>query len=100
FGIVGMKMRKNLGTRARRFFQRQAHVILPGPVNETARTVGPIRCDEHGYCVDRQLQVALAVGKPSLTLPKSCFSAPTFGNLVSQIFVGSGKLCSALRDPL
>jgi hypothetical protein len=38
--------------------------------DETARTVGMIRCDEYGDRVDRQLQVALAISKPSLALPK------------------------------
>src|SRR5690349_17170 len=69
-----MKVRKSLGPRTRRLFQREAHIVLPGPIHESAGTVRPIRCNEDRDGVDRQLQVALSIGKPSLTFPKRRFS--------------------------
>src|SRR5262249_6353702 len=46
-GIVRMEMRECLCAWARRLFQGTAHVLLPGAVDEAARAVGLIGCDEH-----------------------------------------------------
>jgi hypothetical protein len=87
FGIGRVEMRKSLCTWARRLFQREAHVILPSPIDEAARPVGPIHRDEHRDGVDRQPQVTLGFLKAGLAAAQRVLGALALVDLATRFDV-------------
>ena len=70
---------------ARCLLERDAHVILPRAIDEIARSVRRVTCDEHGNCIDRQPKISLGSRELGLALPQRLFGTFALVNVDEQV---------------